>query len=74
MILSDVDKYTFERENALIFYVGASRARIKLEITAILDDEDCRQILSEVMGIQGKIRRAKKDFAGAINAIGILAD
>lgn len=74
VILSDVDKYTFERENALIFYVGASRARIKLEITAILDDEDCRQILSEVMGIQGKIRRAKKDFAGAINAIGILAD
>lgn len=63
---------TFEQENVLIFYVGTSRARIKLEITAILSDDDCKEILTSVLNYQGKIRRAKKDFAGALNAIGCL--
>lgn len=58
--------------NVLIFYVGTSRARIKLEITAILSDDDCKEILTSVLNYQGKIRRAKKDFAGALNAIGCL--
>ena len=49
-----------------------SRARIKLEITAVLSDEDCKDILSSVLNYQGKIRRAKKDLAGALNAIGSL--
>ena len=70
--LLDVDKATFEQENVLIFYVGTSRARIKLEITAILSDDDCKEILTSVLNYQGKIRRAKKDFAGALNAIGCL--
>lgn len=72
VILLDVDKATFEQENVLIFYVGTSRARIKLEITAILSDDDCKEILTSVLNYQGKIRRAKKDFAGALNAIGCL--
>ena len=72
IILLDVDKTTFDRDNVLLFYVGASRARIKLEITAVLSDEDCKDILSSVLNYQGKIRRAKKDLAGALNAIGSL--
>ena len=66
----DVDKSTFEQENVLIFYVGTSRARIKLEIAAVLSDEDCKDILSSVLNYQGKIRRGKKDLAGALNTIG----
>ena len=72
VILLDVDKTTFEQGNVLIFYVGTSRARIKLEIAAILSDDDCKEILTSVLNYQGKIRRAKKDFAGALNAIGSL--
>ena len=72
VILLDVDKITFEQENVLIFYVGTSRARIKLEITTILSDDDCTEILTSVLNYQGKIRRAKKDFASALNAIGSL--
>lgn len=72
IILLDVDKTTFEQENVLIFYVGTSRARIKLEIAAILSDDDCRDILTTVLNYQGKVRRAKKDFAGALNTIGRL--
>lgn len=74
VILLDVDKTTFEKENVLIFYVGASRARIKLEIAAILSDDDCKEILISSLNYQGKVRRAKKDFAGALNAIGSLDD
>lgn len=72
VILLDVDKITFEQENVLIFYVGTSRARIRLEVTAILSDDDCKEILTSVLNYQGKIRRAKKDLAGALNATGCL--
>lgn len=72
VVLLDVDKSTFEQDTVLIFYVGTSRARIKLEITAILSDDDCKEILTSVLNYQGKIRRAKKDFAGALNAIGCI--
>ena len=71
-ILLDVDKTTFEQGNALIFYVGTSRARIKLEIAAILSDDDCKEILMSILNYRGKIRRAQKDLAGALNAIGSL--
>ena len=69
---SFINGSSFDRDNVLLFYVGASRARIKLEITAVLSDEDCKDILSSVLNYQGKIRRAKKDLAGALNAIGSL--
>lgn len=72
VILLDVDKNTFDQENVLLFYVGTSRARTKLEITAILSDDECKEILLSVLNYQGKVRRAKKDFAGALNAIGSL--
>ena len=72
IVLMDVDKGTFEQENVLIFYVGTSRARIKLEIAAVLRDEDCKDILSSVLNYQGKIRRGKKDLAGALNTIGCI--
>ena len=72
VILIDVDSDTFEPENVLRFYVGTSRARIKLEITAVLSDEECKKILLTSLNYSGKIRRAKKDLAGALNAIGIL--
>lgn len=65
-------KTTFEQGNALIFYVGTSRARIKLEIAAILSDDDCKEILMSILNYRGKIRRAQKDLAGALNAIGSL--
>lgn len=74
VILVDVDRNTFEQDNVLIFYVGTSRARIKLEIVSILNDNECHEILLSTLRYTGKIRRAKKDLAGAINTIGILAD
>lgn len=72
VVLVDVDKTTFDQDNVLLFYVGTSRARIKLEITAVLSDDDCKDILLSALNYQGKVRRAKRDLAGALNAIGSL--
>ena len=73
IILVDVDRAVFEDENVLIFYVGASRARIKLAITAILADDDCRNILQNTLNYTGKIRRPKRDLASALNSVGIIS-
>ena len=72
VILIDVEKETFDAQNVLLYYVGTSRARIRLEIMAAMSDDDCRAILSESLHYSGKIRRAKKDLASALNAIGSL--
>lgn len=72
VILLDVDKTTFEQDNVLLFYVGTSRARIKLEIVTMLSNGDCREILTSVLNYKSKIRREKRDLAGALNAIGSL--
>lgn len=72
VILTDVDKTTFDQDNVLLYYVGTSRARIKLEMVAILSDEDCQEILSSTLNYSGKIRKAKRDFATALNSVGSL--
>ena len=46
VVLIDVDKETFTGDNALIYYVGTSRARLRLDLMTILSDEECRDILT----------------------------
>lgn len=41
-------------------------------ITHSVRASQCKEILLSVLNYQGKVRRAKKDFAGALNAIGSL--
>lgn len=45
VILVDVD-YLVLRDNHLLFYVGASRARLELSIICNLDDDECSIIVS----------------------------
>ena len=73
MILIDVDKDTFI-DDVLIYYVGASRARLRLDVMAILSDDDCSEILNTTLNYTGKIKKPKKDLAGALNAVGSLKD
>ena len=73
VILVDVESDTFENENVLRFYVGASRARLRLAIVANLDDEDCIAVLRNRFNVREKIRKPKKEFARALNATATLA-
>ena len=52
VILVDVDKTTFtgnDGQNVLLYYVGTSRARLRLDVIAQLDDSDCLAVL-EALG------------------------
>lgn len=70
VVLIDVDADTFNKDKVLLFYVGASRARIKLDIITTLDDDTCRTILEEQLNYTGKIKKPKRDLAKALKAIG----
>ena len=71
VILTDLDESTFlgnAGQNLLIYYVGASRARLRLHMIAVMEDDSCIRIL-EHMGKTGKIRQPKRDLAKALNAL-----
>lgn len=63
---------TFNSQNAMLFYVGASRARIRLGLITQLDDADCREILTNCLKFVGKIRNPRRDLASALNSIGMI--
>ena len=67
IILLDVDKESLIGKDKLLFYVGASRARLKLCIVANLSEDEC----SEVAAALGRssTRRPKKALATALNSI-----
>lgn len=71
VILIDVDEDTFEKDNVLLFYVGTSRARIKLSIITTMDDNACKMILENNIRFEGKIKRPQKDLAKALNAVAV---
>lgn len=70
IILTDVTRETFSPDNVLLYYVGTSRARLELHIISNLSDEDCEFVLKENFVNSSKIRKPKKDFSVALNAIG----
>ena len=70
IILVDVDENTFEQENVLLFYVGSSRARIRLDVISNLDDEKCTAILKNKLDYKGKVKKPKRDLAKALKAVG----
>lgn len=74
IILVDVDGATFNSDNVLIYYVGASRARLNLNIITRLTDNDCIDILNNRLDIKTKIRNPKKELAKALNAVPSKAD
>lgn len=74
IILIDVDGTSFNSDNVLIFYVGTSRARLRLDIITELTNDDCSDILRNVLETAGKIRNPKRELASALNATGSIAD
>ena len=73
VILIDVDDTTFNPENVQLYYVGTSRARIRLDIIAILNDNQCNKLLEVCLKIPKKSTKPKKDLCVALNCIGVLS-
>ena len=69
IILIDVDTSSFEDGNEMLFYVGTSRARIRLDIITEMNDDDCRYVLRNDFGVETKIKNPRKSFSSALNAL-----
>lgn len=72
IILVDVDEDTFGSGAVQRFYVGASRARLRLEIVTMMTDQDCEKVLHGVVDYKKKIKNAKRELALALNAMPIV--
>ncbi|MBR3354516.1 MAG: NERD domain-containing protein [Oscillospiraceae bacterium] len=71
IIMADVDLSTFT-EDILLFYVGASRARLRLEIVTEMSDLDCAEVLRETLGYNKKVSKGRKDLSGVLHTIGVI--
>lgn len=72
IVLIDIDASTFVDRNVLLYYVGASRARLRLEMITTMSDDDCVAVLETHLNKTGKRKRPKRDLAMALNAIGVV--
>ena len=73
VILLDVDGTTFNPDNVQLYYVGTSRAKIRLDVITTLNDEECENILTECLNINKISSKPKKDLCKALNGVGSVA-
>ena len=74
VILVDVEEDTFlgnDGQNVLLYYVGTSRARLRLDILTTLDDDACLRVL-ESLGKTDRVKRPQRDLARALNALPVV--
>ncbi len=71
IILVDVDASTFNNRDAMMYYVGSSRARVELRIITTLDDEACVKLLTGRFEYpeDKKIKGPKNKLADKLNAL-----
>lgn len=70
IVLIDVDAATFNGQNVMLYYVGTSRARLRLSLIAQLDDENCRDILLRCLKYEKKIKNPRRELASELNSFG----
>lgn len=58
-------------DDAMLFYVGASRARIRLEIMTAMDNESCRNTLERAEG-EGAGHRPMRDLASMLKCTALV--
>lgn len=77
MILVDVDETTFnpdkmhkDSDTVFLYYIGSSRAILRLEILSQLSDEECTNILQKTLNYRSKIRKPRRELASALCSMG----
>ena len=74
VVLIDVDDDTFlgnEGQNVLLYYVGASRARLRLDIMTTMDNDGCILVL-ESLGKTDRVKRPQRELARALNTLPVV--
>jgi len=72
IILIDVTRKTFNSDSVLLFYVGASRARLELSIITDLNNDECTEILTDCLAWKGRMRNPKNTLALALDSAGFV--
>lgn len=74
VILVDLEENTFignGGQNVFRYYVGTSRARLRLDIFTLMDDSNCLSVL-ESFGKTEKVKKPKRDLARLLNSIALI--
>lgn len=71
VILVDLEKDTFEKKYIQLFYVGTSRAVIRLDVVTTLTDEDCSAILANTFNTVNSGKHPKRRLASVLNGTAI---
>ena len=74
VIMVDVEASIFigdDGQNVMLFYVGAPRARLRLDIISGMGDEDATRVLQS-LGKSEKIKRPSRDLARALNDLPVM--
>ena len=58
-------------QNVLLYYVGTSRARLRLDILTTLDNDACLHVLDS-LGKTDRVKRPQRDLARALNALPVV--
>ena len=69
-----MDEDTFlgnDGQNVLLYYVGTSRARLRLDMMTTLHNDGCLHVL-ESLGKADKVKRPQRDLARALNALAVI--
>ena len=72
IILVDIAEDTFSDNNRLLFYVGSSRARLRLEMITTMDECACEKVLATKLNCKRKIKRPQRDLAVELNAFPVI--
>lgn len=70
VILTDLDYSTFDND-ILIYYVGSSRARIKLDIVTTMTDDMCKDVLKNCLNYEASVKIPKKTLADELYLVGV---
>ena len=74
VILVDIIEDTIlgnEGKNVLLYYVGTSRARLRLDMVTTIDQEGCTRVL-EGMGKEKPGKKPCKTLASTLNALSMV--
>ena len=65
------DSEILKEFGGLLYYVGTSRARLRLDILTTLDNDACLRVLQS-LGKTDRVKRPQRDLARALNALPVM--
>ncbi len=72
VILVDLEKATFGKNYVQLFYVGSSRARLRLDVVTTLSNEDCSAILENTFATKDGGKHPSRRLADKLNGMAVL--